>query len=258
MRCGPLWARCKSQRKNHMLFETYWARCGVAADLGDAGDLAGTAAFAEQVRRHQALLAACTAPEALADVQVQWQFRVPELGEGGACSLFGQLAAEPYDLSRILGGQTEHPRTLLATATAITRYYQQHSRSHWFGIYQARPNLMGEPVLVKLAYFGAESRAEFPLTEAFAQGSNNSAVGLSGRGRVINDVAAYVAEGGGYYTCDPKVKAEACLPIFNTAGAVIGILDSEAFDTGFFSGDELALVVAVAAHLSGDGPMATA
>ncbi|SEL57766.1 GAF domain-containing protein, putative methionine-R-sulfoxide reductase [Roseateles sp. YR242] len=241
-----------------MLFEKYWERCGVAAAFGAAGT---SAAFAQQVRAHQAALERLTTPQALADVVVQWQFRVPELGEGGACSLFGQLAAEPYDLTRILGGESqqerEQNRQLVATATAVTTYYQRNSRSHWFGIYQARANTAGEPVLVKLAYFGAESRAEFPLTEAFAQGSNNSAVGLSGRGRVINDVAAFVAEGGGYYTCDPKVKAEACLPLFNEAGSVVGILDSEAFDTGFFSGDELALVVAVAAHLSGNGPLAS-
>ncbi|MBB3196296.1 GAF domain-containing protein [Roseateles terrae] len=240
-----------------MQFETYWDRCGVAAQFEALTDGAtGSAAFAAQVRRHQAALAERTQPQALADLPVTWQFQVPELGEGGACSLFGQLAAEPYDLSRILGGRTPQSQALLATATAVTAYYQQHSRSHWFGIYQARPNTAGEPVLVKLAYFGAESRAEFPLTEAFAQGSNNSAVGLSGQGRIINDVAAFVAEGGGYYTCDPKVKAEACLPLFNAAGEVIGILDSEAFDTGFFHGDELALVVAVAAHLSGDSVLA--
>ncbi|WAC72702.1 hypothetical protein OU995_24740 [Roseateles sp. SL47] len=237
-----------------MLFETYWERCGVAAEFEA---VPRSADWANHVRGHQAALERLTQPEALAEVAVQWQFRVPELGEGGACSLFGQLAAEPYDLSRLLGGTTAQNRELLAAATAVTAYYQQHSRSHWFGIYQARANTAGEPVLVKLAYFGAESRAEFPLTEAFAQGSNNSAVGLSGRGRVINDVAAYVAEGGGYYTCDPKVKAEACLPLFNASGAVIGILDSEAFDPGFFQGHELALVVAVAAHLSGDGRLAT-
>ncbi len=236
-----------------MQFETYWDRCGVAAQFEA---VSGSPAFAAQVRQHQAALAALTQAQALAGVPVKWQFQVPELGEGGACSLFGQLAAEPYDLTRILGGVTAQTQALLATATAVTAYYQQHSRSHWFGIYQARPNTAGEPVLVKLAYFGAESRAEFPLTEAFAQGSNNSAVGLSGRGRIINDVAAYVAEGGGYYTCDPKVKAEACLPLFNSAGQVIGILDSEAFDTGFFQGDELALVVAVAAQLSGDSVVA--
>ncbi len=163
---------------------------------------------------------------------------MPELGEGGACSLFGQLAEQPYGLAGILGGQGADNRRLLAEATIVTRYYREHSRSHWFGVYQARRKSADESVLVKLAYFGAESRAEFPLTEAFAAGSNNSAVGLSGRARLINDVAAFVAEGGGYYTCDPKVKAEACLPLFDADRRVVGILDSEAFDKDFFGGDE--------------------
>ena len=34
-------------------------------------------------------LAAAAAPA------VTWSYQVPELGEGGACSLFGQLADEP-------------------------------------------------------------------------------------------------------------------------------------------------------------------
>lgn len=226
-----------------MSFETYWPRCGIAADVA--------ATLAPAVHAHVTALQALLQPEALAGVAVQWSFRVPELGEGGACSLFGKLADKPYDLAATLGGRTEGNQRLLAAASAVVRYYQQHSRSQWFGIYQVRANLAGERVLAKLAYFGAESRAEFPLTEAFAQGSNNSAVGLSGQGRLINDVAAFVAEGGGYYTCDPKVKAEACLPLFDAHGEVVGILDSEAFEPGFFQGQELALVLAVAVLLSG-------
>jgi putative methionine-R-sulfoxide reductase with GAF domain len=218
---------------------------------GDLADTASSSSFAEAVRAHQTALQALLTSDALASTAVTWSFRVPELGEGGACSLFGQLAELPYDLTGILGGQTAENQRLLAEATIVTRYYQAHSRSHWFGVYQARRKSADESVLVKLAYFGAESRAEFPLTEAFAAGSNNSAVGLSGRGRLINDVAAFVAEGGGYYTCDPKVNAEACLPLFDADRRIVGILDSEAFDKDFFGGDELALVIAVAMTLSG-------
>lgn len=225
-----------------MLFETYWNWCGVEGD---------PSALAEAVRAHQAALQALLRPEALAGVEVQWTYRVPELGEGGACSLFGQLAERPYDVADTLGGRTERNRRLLAGAAAVVSYYRHHSRSQWFGIYQARGDESAGRTLVKLAYFGAESRAEFPLTEEFARGSNNSAVGLSGRGRLINDVAAHVASGGGYYTCDPQVKAEACLPLFDANRRVVGILDSEAFEPRFFAGDELALVLAVATALSG-------
>lgn len=227
-----------------MELDPYVARCG-----GLEGTGAGTG-FKEAAERHRAALRALLAPEALAATEPRWRYRVPELGEGGACSLFGQLAEAPYDLAATLGGRTPANRRLVAAAALVVDYYRRHSRSHWFGIYQARRDAAGAPTLVKLAYFGAESRAEFPLTEDFARGSNNSAVGLSGRGRVINDVAAFVAEGGGYYTCDPKVKAEACLPVFARDGSVAGILDSEAFEAGFFAGEELALAVAVAVVLS--------
>lgn len=228
-----------------MLFDIYRDACGLPTPQDPA-------AFAAAAQRHATAMRHLLTPEALARVAVQWQYHVPELGEGGACSLFGQLAEKPYDLAATLGGPTEANRRLVAAATAITAYYREHSDSHWFGVYQARENLAGERVLVKLAYFGAESRAEFPLTEDFARGSNNSAVGLSGRGRLINDVAAFVAEGGGYYTCDPKVNAEACLPLLDAQRGVLGILDSEAFDKGFFTGDELALVVAAGWVLSTD------
>ncbi|WP_428717266.1 hypothetical protein [Undibacterium curvum] len=70
-------------------------------------------------------------------------------------------------------------------------------------------------------------------------------MGLSGQGRIINDVASYVAGGGEYYTCDPKVKAEACLPLLNEQGEVVGIIDSEAFEQNLFNGQELALLLTV-------------
>lgn len=177
---------------------------------------------------------------------IVWQYQVPELGEGGACSLFGQLADEPYDLSATLGGQTATNKQLLQQMALISSFYQAHSQSDWFGIYQRRVNPQGETVLVKLSYFGAPSRAEFPLTTEFAAISNNSTVGLTGKARIINDVPAYLQQGGEYYTCDPKVLAEACIPLYDEAGQVVGIIDSEAFQTQLFEGDELALLIATA------------
>ena len=105
--------------------------------------------------------------------------------------------------------------------------------------------MAGEPVLVKLAYYGAASRAEFPLSSEFAKISNNSTVGLTGKAKVINDVAAYLGTGGEYYTCDPKVQAEACLPLYNQSGKIIGIVDAEDFNKNVFTADAMALLVAV-------------
>jgi L-methionine (R)-S-oxide reductase len=197
-------------------------------------------AVANYVSQYQQVLTNSEAPA------IQWQYQVPELGEGGACSLFGQLAEQPYDLSIILGGKTPENQRLLEQMAAVSAFYRAHSRSDWFGIYQRRINPERETVLVKLCYFGAPSRAEFPLTTEFAAISNNSTVGLSGKARIINDVPAYLQQGGEYYTCDPKVLAEACVPLFDDAGQVIGIIDSEAFQKQLFTADELALLIATA------------
>ena len=176
---------------------------------------------------------------------VQWQYQVPLLGEGGACSLFGELDDTPYDLSAILGGKTNENQRALSKLSCIAAFYKQHAALDWFGIYQARSNTEAQPVLVKLAYYGAPSRAEFPLTPEFALISNNSTVGLSGKAKVINDVAAYLGQGGEYYTCDPKVQAEACLPLFDQSGKIAGIVDAEDFNKNVFTADALALLVAV-------------
>lgn len=183
-------------------------------------------------------LAAAVAPA------VTWSYQVPELGEGGACSLFGQLAEEPYDLAATLG-QSEATAAALSQLTAVVQNYQQSNDSDWFGIYQKRQNPEGETVLVKLAYFGAASRAEFPLTAEFAQISNNSTVGLTGKAKVINDVTAYLTAGGEYYTCDPKVLSEACLPLLNTKGELAGIIDAEAFKRQAYHTDALVRLVAI-------------
>lgn len=217
----------------------YVERCGLKAYLGDIS----LADFVEKVLQRQnalqAFLSTATAPA------VQWQYKVPELGEGGACSLFGQLADEPYDLTAILGGQSSANQLALAQLNLISGFYREHSALDWFGIYQARTNLNAEPVLVKLAYYGAPSRAEFPLNSEFAKISNNSTVGLSGKAKVINDVVTYLGNGGEYYTCDPKVQAEACLPLFDHSGKIAGIVDAEDFNKNVFTTDALALLVAV-------------
>ncbi|MEO3679085.1 GAF domain-containing protein [Rheinheimera sp. FR7-31] len=216
----------------------YLQRSGLSIQFADVA-----ADIAAKVQRHLDALQAYI--ETAAVPALQWQYKVPELGEGGACSLFGQLSEEPYDLTAILGGQTATNQQALAALSKIAAFYQQQSGLDWFGIYQARPNIAGEPVLVKLAYYGAASRAEFPLNSEFAKISNNSTVGLTGKAKVINDVAAYLGTGGEYYTCDPKVQAEACLPLFDQSGKIVGIVDAEDFHKNVFTTDALALLVAV-------------
>lgn len=233
--------------------QNYLEKSGLLSQLSlpMADFAARTAYHLQQLRSYLAASAvAATTAEAVTDVAVSessvtWQYAVPELGEGGACSLFGVLADTPYDLTAILGGKTAANQQALLALKHITTYYREQAKVAWFGIYQARDNVQGQPVLVKLSYFGAPSRAEFPLTAQFAQISNNSTVGLSGQARVINDVAAYLQQGGEYYTCDPKVQAEACLPLFDQSGRIVGIVDAEDFTKQVFTPEAMALLVAV-------------
>ncbi|MCV6588882.1 MAG: hypothetical protein OIF57_07635 [Marinobacterium sp.] len=184
--------------------------------------------------------------DSLTDIDSLYRFQVPELGEGGTCSLFGELAEEPYDLSLILGGKSDQNTQLLTDLNAAVQEITTQTGADWLGVYSRRVNRDGEEVLAKMAYTGAASRAEFPLNPAFAALSNNSTVGLTGTGRLIQSVTQYRTAGGEYYTCDPKVQAELCIPLYNEQDKVIGILDAEAFSEHFFDDDKLSAFIGLA------------
>lgn len=175
-----------------------------------------------------------------------YTYPVPVQSEDGSCSLIDELSPTPYDLSAILAGRKDATTRKLLLLNQVAEHATQMSGADWLGIYQARQNHKDEPVLVKLAYRGRPSRAEFPLTSDFAKSSTNSTVGLEGSARVIDDVAAYVAEGGGFYVCDDAVQSEACIPLFDEAGKIIGIIDAEAAPTQFFNAERMSTLVAVA------------
>ncbi|WP_024610193.1 GAF domain-containing protein [Pseudoalteromonas sp. TB64] len=174
--------------------------------------------------------------------EVRWQYQIPELGEGGACSLFGYLQDEPFKLTDYVK-KDEATQAKLANLQNIVNYIEQQTGVDWYGIYQSTNTSDGKQLL-KLAYHGVPSRPLFPLTEAFAAGSNNVQVALSNTGRVINNVEQYLAQGGEYYTCDPKVKSEVCLPLFDSHNECVGIVDAEAFKNDFFDEKSLAILIA--------------
>jgi putative methionine-R-sulfoxide reductase with GAF domain len=176
-------------------------------------------------------------------------FKVPKLSADGSCSLHDELDPTPYDLSAVLGGRTIRNSMSLVVLHSLVAEVAQHGGIDWLGVYQTRTLGTGR-ALVKLAYEGVPSRAEFPLTEAFAKTSNNSTVGREGTARVLNDVHAHVKSGGAYYECDPRVRAEACVPVLGEAGEVLGIVDAESSTPGFFDDARLSLVVALALEVS--------
>lgn len=221
----------------HTRIQTYLVR----ADLDRY--LAHTPVIAKAIHGVMAAIGG-DAPQLTADTL--YTYPVPMLSEDGTCSIIEALSPTPYDLSAILGGRTEATTRKLLLLNQVVLHVLQLSGADWLGIYQSRETLGGAWTLVKLAYRGIPSRAEFPLTPEFAKGSTNSTVGLEGSARVIDDVAAYRAEGGGFYVCDDKVQSEACLPLFDEAGKIIGILDCEAAPQNFFNAERIAALAACA------------
>jgi putative methionine-R-sulfoxide reductase with GAF domain len=174
-----------------------------------------------------------------------YRYQVPKLSEDGACSLIEELDPVLYDLARLLGGESEANTRKLKLLNIVATRASMVTGADWMGIYQRRAPHSGE-ALVKLAYRGRPSRAEFPLNAEFAKGSTNSAVGLSGQAKVIDNVAVYRAAGGGFYVCDDAVQSEMCLPILDGDGKVLGIIDAEATPEAFFTADRQAVIVAMA------------
>jgi putative methionine-R-sulfoxide reductase with GAF domain len=183
---------------------------------------------------------------AFGDAATLYTYRVPMMTEDGACSIVDEMAPVPYDLAAILGGRSEQTTRRLALLERLVERVQETTGAEWVGVYQRRVNAAGVDVLVKVAYIGRPSRAEFPLTTDFAQRSTNSTVGLTGRSTVIDDVAKHVEAGGGFYVCDDGVQSEACVPILGPDRQVIGIVDAEANPKGFFGAERLAVVAALA------------
>jgi L-methionine (R)-S-oxide reductase len=181
------------------------------------------------------------------DETALYRYPVPMLSDDGACSLIDDLAPAPYDLAPTIGGRSaDNTRKLLLLHQLVGRATEVLG-ADWLGIYQRRSRADGAQVLVKLAYRGRPSRAEFPLDAEFARGSSNSSVGLRGKALVIEDVEAYKVAGGGYYVCDDKVLSEACLPIFAVGtNRLVGIIDAEAAPKEFFTADRLAVLAALA------------
>jgi putative methionine-R-sulfoxide reductase with GAF domain len=180
------------------------------------------------------------------DLGSLYTYSVPMLSEDGSCSIVDSLAPVPYDLTAILGGRADQTTRRLALLERLVERAQETTGSDWVGIYQRRRNSTGEEVLVKLAYIGRASRAEFPLTRAFAARSTNSTVGLTGHAAVIDDVSKHVEAGGGFYVCDEGVQSEACLPLLDGSREVVGIVDAEAKPRGFFDAERLGVLAALA------------
>lgn len=226
---------------------SYLTKVGLAVDLAAVRE-AQQALWAILEEAKKASLPAT--PSALNSL---YTYKVPRLSPDGSCSLHTELDPQPYDLAKVLGGRSVQSSFALLTLDGMVESVQEKTGCDWLGLYQRR-ELPGGPALVKLAFRGVNSRAEFPLTEAFAKTSNNVAVALSGQARVLQDIRAHVAGGGAYYECDPKVQSEACLPMLDPNGKVIGIVDAESTKPSHFTPERLALLVSLATEITSHLP----
>ncbi len=187
------------------------------------------------------------------EVKSIYVYDVPKMTADGSCSIIEEKAEQPYNLAETFGVQSDwarlknHPYTirLWRLKQIVAKIYKQ-SEVEWFGIYRKMQNPKRESVLVKEAYRGLFSRAEFPLTEAFAKKSNNSTVGLTGKAILIQDLQVHA---GPYYKCDGKINSEFCAPILDEDSNVIGIIDAEAFAKNHYSPERLLQIAKVAFDL---------
>lgn len=187
------------------------------------------------------------------DVQTLYFYEIPKLGPNGACSITHEKEEKPYNLASTLdlkfntGTLRNHPQTLrLSRLYEIVKRLKKRARVDWLGIYRTVVKSNGEKVLVKEAYEGAFSRAEFPLTREFAKTSNNSTVGLSGKAVYFQDLKTY---SGPYYECDSEVQSEFCVPILTPNGEIQGIIDAESFHKNHFNPAVLLEITKVAMDL---------
>jgi len=176
-----------------------------------------------------------------------YQYNVPKLGLGGSCCITDELEKVPYDLSQTFsfGDEPSKKQTMtlrLWRLNGIVGALHQATGVDWLGVYRAIEKSNSERVLVKEAYKGAPSRAEFPLAQEFAKNSTNSTVGLTGKAVCFQDIEEYQ---GPYYKCDSKVQSEFCVPIFNSTNTITGIIDAESFHKQHFTDERLLQIAKV-------------
>lgn len=179
-------------------------------------------------------------------------YPVPKLGPNGSCSTTRELEAKLYDLREVFKYnhiEGNYFLDLVYRLNKIVEFLALEINADWIGIYKKLDTKSGQ-ALVKLAYRGRPSRAEFPLTKKFASHSNNSTVGLAGKPILVQSVSKHIEAGYQYYECDGRVESEFCLPVFDRNKNVIGIIDIESFKENFFSKEKIIKAELVAVSLS--------
>lgn len=152
------------------------------------------------------------------------KFLQPELNPDGTCPIF-KKAGEYYDLRKWHKDST-NLFSFVKSLKLFAESVQKETNVGWFGIYILKNNNL----LVKYAYAGEFSKAEFPVTAENLDKSVNANVAYYKKTIHIENVDQF---DGPYYRCDAKVKSELCIPILSE-DKCIGIIDCEDHRPGFF------------------------
>lgn len=180
-------------------------------------------------------------PDTFEDVEKLLTYQVPKLGPDGNYSILDQLDETPYKLKEILlynNFSDEEIHKFIFKLNRVVEFLHNEIGANWTGIYKKLDTQTG-PALIKLAYRGVASRVEFPLTAKFAEHSNNSTVGLSGKAVSVGSVRRHLKQGKPYYKLDERVQSELCLPIFSKDGEIIGTMELESFQENFFDDSKM-------------------
>ncbi len=214
------------------------------------------------------------------DVRDLWTYSVPLELEHGQCSMSHEVSPIPFNLAAVVDKEYDDDHASMEELRAVQRddwaflcqlvsaqlsgcavglegmltlrqwrlqqVVQQLAvrlRAEWVGIYRVvgDPHHPQQRTLVKEAYVGEVSRAMFPLTLEFAEGSNNSLVGMTGVCVIIADTLG--ADAGSYYQCSTKVRSEVCAAIVDGQGNIIGIIDVEAWRVNNFDADAVGVLL---------------
>ena len=153
----------------------------------------------------------------------------PKLDPDGNCPIVKEPGDE-YDLTTLLENPKQKPllMDLVVRLDRLVRWVNQQNDVSWLGVY-----LQHGDNLIKYAYQGAMSKAEFEISIENREKSVNARVFMDDKPVVIEDVFKV----DGYYRCDASVRAELCCPIHGKDGKPMGIFDCEDKRVGFFSGE---------------------
>ena len=136
-------------------------------------------------------------------------------------------------LARSLAALTEgEDDTVALMATLACEIHNADARFDWTGFYRVT-----EPGLLKIGpYQGGHGCLRIPFSRGVC-----GAAARSGQVQLVPDVEAFP----GHIACAASTRSELVLPVFDAAGAVIGVLDIDSDRPDAFTEDDATALAAI-------------